>query len=443
MENTIFSLVTKPITQNIAIIRISGDDSFDVTNKMLKVKLDKKQIQLRTLFNNKEEIDNVMILKFDNPNSFTGEDVIEIQCHGSLIIVNEIIGLLLKNGIIQAKPGEFSQRAMLNGKIDLVQAESINTLIFSKNIIEKQKSLEDLQGYKKELIKNIQKEVIEIKTHLETNIDYPEYLDIKNLSNNDIVPRINKLIKETDKIIENSNKIKPAIKGFDIAIIGKPNVGKSSLLNFLLNKDKAIVSDEEGTTRDLIEEAISFKGINFNLIDTAGIREATNKVEKIGIDKTKKRIEDVSLIIDVYDGSIKSTKEDKEILELAKKAKHHISVINKIDKKVINDVKGINISIKDKNIKPLIKDIENHVDKILKDVTINDHSYFINERQTSLISKINEILVNTNNELKKQIPVDIMLIHINEIEETLNELSGNLVEEHELRNIFDNFCLGK
>ena len=443
MINTIFSLVTKPITQNIAIIRISGDDTFKVINNILEKKLDNKQIQLRNIKYNNKVIDQSMILKFIKPYSFTGEDVIELHLHGSLIIVNEIISILLKEGAIQAKPGEFSERAMINGKIDLIQAESINTLIFAKNQIEKDKSLEDLQGFKKDIIKNLQKEILEVKTHLETNIDYPEFLDIKELSNTEVIPRIELLINQTNKIIKNSNKIKPAIKGYDIAIIGKPNVGKSSLLNFLINKDKAIVSNISGTTRDLIEENISFKGINFNLIDTAGIRDTKDKIEKIGINKAKKRLKDVSLIIDIYDGSQKETKEDLEILDIAKNAKNHISVINKIDKKRIIKIKGINISIKNKKVDLLINKIESIVDDILSDISIANNMFFINERQVSLIVKINQTLNKMREELNSQIPLDIMFIYIKDIEDDIKELSGNILNETEIRNIFDNFCLGK
>ncbi len=442
-NNTIFSLVTKPITQNIAIIRVSGDQAFEVVNNLVNKQLSDKQIQLRTIVDKNKPIDQVMILKFTNPNSFTGEDVIEIQSHGSLIIVNQIISLLLKHNITQAQPGEFSKRALMNGKIDLIQAESINSLIFATNEFGKEKSLEDLQGVKKEVVKQLEKEIIKLKVHLQTNIDYPEDVDIKQLTQEDLKPRNDQLIKLTNDIIKNSKKIQPALKGYDIAIIGKPNVGKSSLLNLLINKDKAIVTNISGTTRDLIEEKITFKGIEFNIIDTAGIRETKDLVESIGIDKTKQRIEDVILVLDVYDASCKRSQEDDQVLLLANKAKNHISVLNKIDQGVKNDIKGINISVKDKNINPLISKVEDYVDQILKDIDINSNHYFINQRQLSIIEAINKVLLHIDKELKALVPIDILLISISDIEDKLKTLSGRIMDDDQLQSIFDKFCLGK
>lgn len=384
-----------------------------------------------------------MILKFKAPKSFTGENLIEIHCHGSMLIVSEILTLLSKKKIREANPGEFTQQALLNNKLDLVQAEAINSLINAKNRISKSKALEDLNGEKKKIIYKIEKEVTKLIIHLQTNIDYPENLDIKKLSDIEIIPIIKKLLKDLKAILDGSLRIKPIFSGINIAIIGKPNVGKSSLMNYISNKEKSIVTNIPGTTRDLIEEKVIINNFEFNFIDTAGIRKAINEIENLGVLKTKKAFEKSDIVIAMFDASNKMDVNDKKILDLIKSKKNVLIVLNKIDRRKIIDLKGIEISIKTNKTKLLLNELDKITKNFIQKQDLNNDSFFINERQIEVIKKIYVTLKKIDRELQTNVPLDIILLLLEETKNYILSLSGTILEKKDLEKIFSNFCLGK
>ena len=340
--STIAAISTAPAIGGIGIVRMSGKDCFEVLEKIFKPKnpetienIDGYRIKYGTIVNPETNriVDEVLVSYFKCPKSYTAENMCEINSHGGIVVLREILELCLKNGAELAKPGEFTERAFLNGRIDLTQAEAIIDIINAKSTREAQESANQLEGYLSRKINEIREKIMDIMVNIEANIDYPEY-DVEEVSNKDAENKLkeieNELIK-LSKTFENGKILKEGVK---IAIIGSPNAGKSSLLNSMLKEERAIVTDIAGTTRDIIEEQISIEGIPFKVIDTAGIRDAKDKIEQIGIEKSKKAANEADVILAVFDSSVPLNDEDREILNLLKHKKS-IIVLNKTDLKQI------------------------------------------------------------------------------------------------------------
>ncbi|WNE41456.1 MAG: tRNA modification GTPase MnmE [Mycoplasmataceae bacterium] len=451
---TIVAVVTAPITQNIAIIRISGPKTYEIIKNIFNKKIPEKQtnknnIILGKIIENKEVIDQVLLFCFYSPNSFTGEDTIEISCHGNLIIVNKILGLVLENGAELATPGEFSKQGFFNGKINLIQANAINDLIRAPNLSTANLAIQNFDYKKSEELEKLEDKLLEAIAKIEINIDYPEYEDVEKITIKKLIKILDNLINNIREIRIKGKKVKIYKEGIKIGIFGKPNVGKSTLLNALLNEEKAIVSSIAGTTRDVIESEYILKGIPLILFDTAGIRKTKNEIEKKGIEKSKDIYNKSDISFLVLDNSKKWKKEDEEILNIIKNKKY-IIVINKkdLEKKLI-----IPKHIEKKNVVEISaekKEIKNLEEKIIEVFSSNilvensSHYPFLSHSwQQSKLKAIEKNLKEVKSELKKEIPVDIIAGELQKSFHLLRELSGNDYDEDLLDIIFSKFCLGK
>ncbi len=440
MKNTIVSLITPPLMGAIAVIRISGDDAVTITQNIFVGKsLKPNGVSYGYIVDeNKEKVDQVLVTYFKAPHSFTGEDVIEISCHGSMIIANEIISLILANGARLAQRGEFSSRAYLNNKIDLVQAEAINSLINANTIESKKLALYSLQGETSSLLTPIITSLADLLSNIEVNIDYPEYQDIEEITISKVITKSEENIKEIDKLLNQSQKSQMFISGIKVAIVGLPNTGKSSLLNAFLNEEKAIVTDIPGTTRDVVEGDISLGGVPIHLLDTAGIRKADNLVEQIGVEKSQKMIDEADLVIMVLDSTKKITNEEKELMNLLKNKKH-IIVYNKVDLiKEIDDEK-IYISAMNKNISPLKNKILDMFGITTKDITPS----LCSSREIGLLKKAKSDLIKAKEDAEYSLSLDLIAVSLKEAYDALKEIIGQTINVDLSEEIFSRFCVGK
>lgn len=457
--STIAAISTAPAIGGIGIVRMSGKDCFEVLEKIFKPKNPETieniagyRIKYGTIVNPETNrvVDEVLVSYFKCPKSYTAENMCEINSHGGIVVLREILELCLKNGAELAKPGEFTERAFLNGRIDLTQAEAIIDIINAKSTREAQESANQLEGYLSRKINEIREKIMDIMVNIEANIDYPEY-DVVEVSNKDAENKLkeieNELIK-LSKTFENGKILKEGVK---IAIIGSPNAGKSSLLNSMLKEERAIVTDIAGTTRDIIEEQISIEGIPFKVIDTAGIRDAKDKIEQIGIEKSKKAANEADVILAVFDSSVPLNDEDREILNLLKHKKS-IIVLNKTDlKQIVNneckEIQDINtevINISLKNNEGLERIYESLVKMFnLNQINLDNELTITNIRHQELINKAIESTRMALNDLNNSMPIDIISINIKEILEHLGEITGDNVSEDIIKSIFAKFCLGK
>lgn len=450
MTDTIAAIATTVGTSAVNIIKISGPSAISIVNKIFTkdlTKLSSNTINYGYIKNNGETIDEVLVSIFRNPNSSTGEDVIEINSHGGIAVTNKILEILLTNGCRLAEPGEYLKRAFLNGKKDLLEAESISDLINAKTESFRKMSTKGLTGELSALVKRLREKLLNIIANIEVNIDYPEYEDAIVYTNELLEKNIIEIKEELQKIVNESEKGSLIKNGINVGIIGKPNVGKSSLLNKLINEDKAIVTDIEGTTRDIVEGTFVLNGVNINLIDTAGIRETDNIVEKIGVEKSKNIIEKSNMVIALFDGSREFDKEDKEILKEIK-GKKAIILINKVDlpqkldKSEIKDFETIEISVKDnKGINLLIEKIKEFFN--LNEIETGDFTYLSNARQISIIKEALALSEEIKSQNEKHTPVDLIQIDIQKLWEKLGELTGDTYKDELLDEIFSKFCLGK
>jgi tRNA modification GTPase len=443
LNNTIVALSTPFMESAIAVIRLSGNDAIDIVNKMFTKDLTNAKsqtIHYGYLKYNDEIIDEVMVSVFRAPRTYTCENMVEIATHGSLIIINKVISACVSLGASIAERGEFTKRAYLNGRIDLIQAESINDIIHSDSEEAINIALSGLKGNVSSLVKNLKTQVEDVIGNMEVNIDYPEYYDIEVETNETILPKVDKLLLDIDVIL-NEAKIGMLIKnGIKTAIIGKPNVGKSSLLNAFLGKNKAIVTNIPGTTRDIVEGSINLNGIKLDLLDTAGIHESTDEVENIGINKSKESLDEAELILLVLDASNELSEEDKELLELTKD-KTRIIVLNKCDLNKKLNIEGIEISainqdislLKDKIINVLGFDIKDYKNKAL----------LTSSRQIGLINKTKDALLNIKELINESAPFDILSVDMKIAYDSLKEILGEISSLGYDDVIFSKFCVGK
>ena len=446
MEDTIAAISTALGVGAISIIRVSGSDSISIVNKIFDKDLTKAKthtIHYGHIIDNNQIIDEVLISVMLAPKTFTTEDVVEINCHGGISTTKKILELVLTYGARLAEPGEFTKRAFLNGRIDLTQAEGIMNLIESKSEISRNLSVNQLTGSVSTLIKSLRSDLADILSNIAVNIDYPEYEDIEVLTSEKIIPNIQKLITKIKDIINKSEDGKIVTEGINIGIIGRPNVGKSSLLNALLEEQKAIVTDIEGTTRDIVEGTFTLNGILCHIIDTAGIRETDNLVEKIGVDKSYQIIDKSDLIIYILNNNESLTEEDKTLLSKIKN-KNHLIIINKIDlesKLNISNEDTIKMSIKNniglEELKTKIIEMFN-----LEKIETNDLTYLTDARSISLLKKSKKILENCLQNISTY-PVDVIELDLKECWNILGEIIGQTYKDELIDEIFSRFCLGK
>ena len=453
--DTIVAISTAIGNSGIGIIRLSGENCFDIIKKIFKTKGKEVNIKPNTInygyiVDRDEIIDEVLVSFFKSPKSFTTENMCEINSHGGIIIMNRILEICIKNGARLAEPGEFTKRAFLNGRIDLSQAEAIIDVINAKSEKEAKASMKQLNGFLSSKLKNIKEMIMEVLVDIEASIDYPEY-DIEEVTNNrvlNVMEKVKEELKKLRKTFDNGKMIK---EGVNIAIIGKPNAGKSSLLNAILREDRAIVTEYEGTTRDTIEEFIQIDGIPVKIVDTAGIRETDNFVEKIGINKSKEAADKADFVIVIIDSSKDLTQEDKEILNIVKNKKGVIllnkndlvSKINNEEVEKYSDGKQI-LSISALN-KEGIDKLFNVISNMYKfnEIEIDDSVTITNNRHKVAINNMIENVDKSIKTINDKMPIDIITINITNILTEIGKITGESVSEDIINEIFKKFCLGK
>ena len=451
--NTIAAIST-PIGQGgIGIVRISGEKALEIVKKVFKTKKEINEFKSYTMkhgyiVDNDEVLDEVLVSYFKAPNSYTGEDTCEINCHGGNVVVKRVLELVLQNGAILAEPGEFTKRAFLNGKMDLSQAEAVIDVINSKSAKENKISMNHLEGYLGRKIKEIKADLIDILVDIEANIDYPEYdvEEVRRVNINNILEASVEKLSKLEKTFDEGKILK---EGINTVIVGRPNVGKSSLLNALLKEERAIVTDVAGTTRDTIEESLTIKGIPIKIVDTAGIRETEDLVEGIGVEKSKKALENADLVLMVLDATSPITEEDKILLESIK-AKNYIVLINKIDcgneinKEELNvDMENVvEISAKTEfGLELLEEKIENLFN--LHKIDVENEIILTNVRHKNAVASAKAKIESVIESNKMYVPVDMLSIDLQNAVQHLGEITGETVTEDVINGIFKKFCLGK
>lgn len=451
MKDTIAAISTALGVGAISIVRVSGEDAINSVNSIFKgADLTKKESHTITyghIVYQDEVIDEVLVSVMHSPKTFTMEDVVEINCHGGIATTNKILEVLLRIGCRLAEPGEFTKRAFLNGRIDLVEAESIMNVIEAENESAMRVAMKGLDGYLSQKIHALRQRILELLASIEVNIDYPEYEDAQEMTNQNILPTVRQIIQELSDLVEKSENGQILTTGIKTAIIGRPNVGKSSILNKLLKEEKAIVTDIEGTTRDMVEGKVNIGGVTLHIIDTAGIRETEDVVEKIGVEKSLHLIEDATLILVVLNNNEPLTIEDEQILkEVANKTV--IYVINKSDLPTKINLDAIPAkdrvftnTVEWEGIRALEEKI---IEKFhLNELKNNDYTYLSSARQISLAKEALEGLKEVEKSCSSEIPVDLLEIDIKRSWEKLGEMIGETYSEELIDQLFSQFCLGK
>ena len=436
---------------------MSGKECFKVLDKIFVPKNVQREedikgytIKYGHIIENGDIIDEVLVSYFKAPKSYTTENMCEINTHGGNVLMKKILDMCLKNGARLAEPGEFTKRAFLNGRIDLMQAESVIDVINSKTEKEAKTSMKQLEGFLSKKIKDIKNKIMDVMVNIEVTIDYPEY-DVEEVTKNQITNMLDEVypeLKDLESSFDNGKLLKEGIK---TAIIGKPNAGKSSLLNAILKEDRAIVTEFAGTTRDSIEEFVNINGIPIKLIDTAGIREATDEVEKIGINRSKEIAKDADLIIAIFDATKELSKEDLEILDIIKDKKY-IILLNKMDLEAVIDENDKHLKDFSKNIIKISALNDWGLDRLyskisemfnFSEINFDNEVIITNLRQKNLITKAIEDISKVKEVIKNEMPIDIIAMFIKNILEDLNSITGEEVSEDIINEIFAKFCLGK
>jgi tRNA modification GTPase len=458
MQHDTIAAISTPIGEGaISIVRLSGDDAISIAAKCFHGK-DLNSQPSHTIHYGKmidpesmETVDEVMVTVMRAPKTFTREDVVEINCHGGLVAVNRILELVLSNGARLAEPGEFTKRAFLNGRIDLSQAEAVMDLIRAKTDRAMKVALKQMDGRLSKLIKDLRQELLETVAHVEVNIDYPEYDDVEEMSHQMLIEKSTKVLNKIDELLQTAKQGKILREGIGTAIIGRPNVGKSSLLNALAHENKAIVTDIPGTTRDVIEEYVNVRGVPLRLIDTAGIRETEDIVEKIGVERSRQVLKEADLILLVLNYGEPLTHEDELLFE-ATKGLDKIIIINKTDlpqkldleklKDLANGAKIIQTAI----IKELgIAELEQAIADMYFEgqIETNDFTYVSNARHIQLLKQAKKALQDALNGMENGMPIDLVQIDVTRTWELLGEIIGDTVHESLIDQLFSQFCLGK
>jgi tRNA modification GTPase TrmE len=439
VTDTIAAIATANAMGAVSVIRISGEDAIDIAGKLIEKDLSQAAgytIHYGTVKENGEPVDEVLVSVFRAPKSYTGENVIEVSCHGGLYITRRILSLILGSGARMARPGEFTERAFLNGKMDLAQAEGVDDLIRAKDAMSAKSAVHSLKGSVARLLEPLEEDLTQIISNIEVNIDYPEYDDVHVLSEEEVLPKSEAWLKQIHQIIETAQQAVTIREGIDTVILGRPNVGKSSLLNALLEEDKAIVTEIAGTTRDLVEGTVRIGGITLNLIDTAGVHATEDTIEKMGIDRSIQAMEKAQLIIVVLDGSEEMTEDDRKLLTMTEN-KNRIVVYNKADQKKTGDV---SISAKNRQLDELIQAIQ---EKYEKELSAADTDTLNNERQIGLAIQAEKSMQDVVDSLKQGVELDLVTIDLENAWFALREITGKSGKEDLLDEIFSRFCLGK
>lgn len=453
MEDTICAISTSKGVGAISIIRVSGNEAIEKVNKIFNgkdlTKVDSHTINYGHIEYKGEVIDEVLVSVMKGPKTFTTEDVVEINTHGGIAPTNKVLEILLEIGCRLAELGEFTKRAFLNGRIDLLEAEAVMDMIDSKTEIQRKMASNQISGKTSNLINELRSDMVQIISNINVNIDYPEYDDVDIITNDVLLPKITKLKDKINKILEESKNGKLIKEGIKTSIIGRPNVGKSSLLNALLEEDKAIVTEIAGTTRDIVEGQISIKGILLNIIDTAGIRDTSDKVEAIGVEKSLKTMEESDLVLFMLNNNEEITEDIKELISKVKN-KEYLVLINKTDLESKLNLDDINI---DKNRVVYLSIINNQGIEELKEkisdlfnisnITSTDPTYLNNARSISILNKCLNKVGEIEEAVKNNMPIDMIELDIKSIWEELGTINGSTYEEELLDEMFKRFCLGK
>lgn len=452
-EDTICAISTSMSSPSaISIVRISGPDAVSIVSKIFSNKkfssAQSHTIHYGFIIDQPDKkIDEVLVMKMLSPNTYTTEDIVEINCHGSYITTNQILELLLQQGARLAEPGEFTKRAFLNGRIDLLEAESVSDMIEAKTEHATRLAMNGISGKITKLIRDLREEMVNILTNIEVNIDYPEYEDEVVITNEIMKPKMKEIHESLQNILKESKQGKIIKQGIKVALIGKPNVGKSSLLNALMEEEKAIVTDISGTTRDIIEGTVNLNGILIHLLDTAGIRETEDVVEKIGVEKSKQALTDADLVILVLNQNETLSEEDKTLLKLMEKKKS-IIFLNKNDLPKNLDISQLSSkNIVDGNTKTKtgLDALKNQISEMfhLNEIELNDLNFLSNARQINLIKKSLENIQNVEREIEEEVPIEILEMELKEAWNNLGLIIGETYEEELIDKIFQKFCLGK
>ncbi len=456
-SETIAAISTAMTNSGIGIIRISGNEAIDIADKIfISVKKDKKiknmashTVHYGNITDNGKIIDEVLLIVMKAPNTYTREDVVEINCHGGVFVTKKILELVLKNGARCAEPGEFTKRAFLNGRIDLSQAEAVTDIINAKNTMALDASVSQLKGGISEIIKQQREKIIHHIAFIEAALDDPEHIEMEHYGD-ELIIIVEEILSALESLLSTADNGKLISEGIKTVILGKPNAGKSSLLNRLLREERAIVTDVAGTTRDTLEETMSLSEINLNIIDTAGIRETNDIVEKIGVERAKKIAEEADLIVYVVDASVPLDENDKEIIELISNKKS-IVLLNKSDLECIVSVDEIRkltgtepivISAKENTG---IQNLEERIEEMFYEgiISFNEEIYITNIRHKQLLADATESLKLVKNSIEQQLPEDFYSIDLMNAYELLGEIIGESVSDDLVNEIFSKFCMGK
>lgn len=453
--DTICALSTPPGMGAIAVVRISGNHAFEITSNLFRnsskfLEQPANYAKFLSVYDSERLVDQTVVVKFVAPHSYTGEDLVEISCHGSQYIQQKILELLLKNGARMANPGEFSMRAFLNNKLDLPQTEAVADLIESQSEMAHKLAVGQLKGGFSSTIRSLRAQFVELAALLELELDFSEE-DLEFVDRTQLLALLETLKKEVSALIRSFKWGSNIKNGIPVAIVGKPNVGKSTLLNALLNEERAIVSHIPGTTRDTIEDTMTIQGVNFRFVDTAGIRNSEDMIESLGIDRTFSAIEKAEIILFMVDISQTSLQEIQSEMEILKskvdiKEKNIILLANKIDAAQNLDAKAI----QDSEMLPLSAKLGTHVERV-KEVLVNyvnehkivDNALLTNLRHYDIFLKISDEILRLEEGFAQQLPTDILAIHLNTILHYLGEITGEVTTDEILNDIFGKFCIGK